>query len=104
MAPVGIGLERRREQRVSGAGTRWQSRALLRPGQLVTIINMTSKAALVESEARLRPGALTELQLVAGTKRACIKGRLDRCCVTALDPLRYRGVVMFETTLDVGFS
>jgi hypothetical protein len=101
MASVTVDLERRRERRRPGIGSRWLSRAVLRPGQHVTIIDITSRAALVESEARLRPGAHTELQLSNATARACMKGRLDRCCVTALDPLRYRGVVMFEELLDI---
>ena len=42
---------------------------LLRPGQPVTLINICSRAALVESGARLRPGAQTEMQL-AGAGRA----------------------------------
>jgi hypothetical protein len=101
MASIAVGLERRQEHRREGSSARWHSRAVLRPGQHVTIINITSRAALVESDARLRPGALTELQLASAGTRACVKGRLDRCCVTALDPLRYRGVVMFEGVLDI---
>jgi hypothetical protein len=101
MASVAVDLERRQERRRAGGSARWQSRAVLRPGQHVTIINITSRAALVESEARLRPGAMTELQLAGAGARACVKGRLERCCVNALDPLRYRGVVMFEGVLDI---
>jgi len=101
MAAVTVDLERRRERRHAGASARWQANAVLRPGQLVTIVNITSRAALVESEARLRPGASTELQLAGVSTRASVKGRLDRCCVTALDPLRYRAVVVFETHLDL---
>jgi hypothetical protein len=101
MASVTVDLERRREPRLVGTAARWQPRAVLRPGQHVTVINITSRAALVESEARLRPGALTELQLSGIGARACVKGRLDRCSVAALDPVRYRGVVVFEEHLDV---
>jgi hypothetical protein len=101
MASVTVDLDRRREHRLAGTGGRWQVRAVLRPGLQVTIINITSRAALVECEARLRPGAVTELQLSGTTSRACMRGRLDRCYVTALDPLRYRGVVMFEGFLDI---
>jgi hypothetical protein len=101
MAAVTVDLERRQERRHSGSSARWQSHAVLRPGVHVTIINITSRAALVESAARLRPGAITELQLCGTGGRACIKGRLDRCRVTALDPLRYQGVVMFDAHLDI---
>lgn len=101
MAPVTVALERRQECRRAGGSARWQSRAVLRPGQPVTIINITSRAALVESAARLRPGAMTDLQLAGVGTRASIRGRLDRCCVSALAPLRYQGVLLFETPLDV---
>lgn len=101
MASVTVAVERRQEARRAGGSGRWQTRAVLRPGQHVTIINITSQAALVESEARLRPGATTELQLASATARTSVKGRLDRCFVTALDPLRYRGVVMFDGPFDM---
>ena len=65
------------------------------------LINITSRAALVESPTRLRPGAQTELQLLGFGNRTAVRGRLDRCFVAGLDPLRYRGVVMFDRVLDV---
>jgi len=103
MAPVAIDLiERRRESRRAGGGARWRPRALIRPGQPVTLINICSRAALVESAARLRPGAHTELHLAAAEVRASVKGRLDRCYVAALEPIRYRGVLIFEQCVEVG--
>jgi hypothetical protein len=102
MAPVAVDLiERRHERRRAGGGARWRPAALLRPGQTVTLLNICSRAALVESTARLRPGAKTEVQLAGSGTRACIRGRLDRCYVAALEPIRYRGVVMFEHCLEL---
>lgn len=94
--------ERRRECRRSGGGERWQPQALLRPGQPVTLINICSRAALVESAARLRPGANTEVQLSGEGARVSVKGRMDRCYVAALEPLRYRGVLIFEQCVEIG--
>lgn len=103
MASVVVDLiERRRERRRPGGGPRWQVHAVLRPGQAVTLLNISSHAALVESDARLRPGAKTELQLAASGSRASIRGRLERCHVAALEPLRYRGVLLFEQLLAIG--
>ena len=103
MAPVAVDLiERRHERRRAGGGARWQSRALIRPGQPVTLINICSRAALVESAARLRPGALTEMQLAGSGPRVSVKGRLDRCYVAALEPIRYRGVLVFEQCVEIG--
>jgi hypothetical protein len=93
--------ERRRECRCPGGGTRWRSHAILRPGQPVTLLNISSQAALVESVSRLRPGARTEMQLSGPHAHASIAGRLDRCYVAALEPLRYRGVVLFEQRVDL---
>ena len=102
MASVGVDLlERRRDHRVGGGG-RWQCAAIIRPGQRVTLINICSRAALVESGARLRPGAHTELQLAGDGARVSVKGRLDRCVVAALEPVRYRGVLVFEQCLEIG--
>jgi hypothetical protein len=103
MAPVATDLiERRRERRSSGGGTRWRSHALLRPGLPVTLLNISSRAALVESAARLRPGIHTEVQLAGAHARASVGGRLDRCYVAALEPLRYHGVVLFDERVDIG--
>jgi hypothetical protein len=102
MAPVAVDLiERRRERRRAGGGARWQPTAVLRPGQPVTVLNISSRAALVESGARLRPGANTEMQLAGSGARTCIRGRLERCYVAALEPIRYRGVVMFEQCVEL---
>ena len=100
--PEGLGaweLEKRdrRSERRRNARTLWcVPDAVLRPGQTVLLVNISSRAALVESDARLRPGAHTELQLALQGRRTSIKGRLDRCHVSALEPLRYRGVLVFE--------
>jgi hypothetical protein len=113
MASLAIDLiERRCERRTAGAGPHWQARAILRPGQPVTLLNISSRAALVESAARLRPGAHTEMQLRELHPRAAIglpagalakvAGRLDRCYVAALEPIRYRGVLVFDERVDVG--
>jgi hypothetical protein len=103
MASVGLDrVERRRECRRAGGGPQWQPRALLRPGQFVTLININSRAALVESAARLRPGLHTEMQLAGAGARTIVRGRLERCFVAALEPLRYRGVIVFDGLLELG--
>jgi hypothetical protein len=76
--------------------------AVLRPGQPITVVNISRHAALVESPTRLRPGARTEMQLAGLHVRASVSGRLDRCYVAALEPLRYRGVVVFDHRVDIG--
>lgn len=104
MVAVAQGAPERRSEARQPGGARWLSDAVLRPGQPVRVINISSRAALVESGTRLRPGAQTELQLATGPGRTSVRGRLERCFVAALSPLRYRGVVRFEQRLDLNES
>jgi hypothetical protein len=102
MAPVnGHAVDRRCEPRRAGGGSRFDKGAVLRPGQPVILINITTRAALVESATRLRPGAFTEVQLAGSGRRASVTGRLDRCYVAALEPIRYRGVVVFAQPIEL---
>lgn len=94
--------ERRRERRCDGGRARWSATGILRPGQPITVINICTRAALLESPDRLRPGAHTEMQLAHAGKRESMKGRLDRCYVSGLEPLRYRGVLIFDACVDLG--
>jgi hypothetical protein len=100
MAPRVVGFERRVGARIPPEHTRWQSLALLRPGQEVVLVNVSPGGALVESPTRLAPGARTELQLF-GRPRLSIRGRLERCRVSRLEPLRYEGAIVFEMTLEL---
>ena len=75
----------------------------MRPGQEVLVVNLSPGGALVESSARMKPGRRTELQLwetLCGTLRRTIGGRIDRCQVTALEPIRYTGAIVFDQTLQ----
>jgi hypothetical protein len=99
MASVTVAVERRRQGRCPGAGPKWQAKAVLRPGRSITVINISSCAALVESDAQLRPGAHAEVQLSSANVRTLVRGRIDRCNVAALDPLTYRGVIVFDQPL-----
>ena len=101
MATLAVLHERRTEARRTAGGVRCRPDAVLRPGQPVVVLNINSRAALVESDSRLRPGALTELQLASGSGRRSIRGTLDRCHVCALEPLRYRGLLVFEERLEL---
>ncbi len=102
MAAVGAtSVERRSAPRVAPAQTPWLATAVLRPGMPVVLVNISRRGALVESTARLRPGAHTELQLAGVDARRSVRGRVERCQVTRLEPLCYRGVIVFDEGLDV---
>lgn len=101
MAALAVLHDRRHERRRSAGGVRCRPDAVLRPGQRVVLLNINSRAALVESDGRLRPGAQTELQLTIGAARTSLRVRLERCHVSALEPLRYRGLLVFEQRLEL---
>ncbi|MEO8678290.1 MAG: hypothetical protein ABI665_04540 [Vicinamibacterales bacterium] len=102
MATVaGEAIDRRRTHRLAPGGTPWRPDAVLRPGQPVVLVNISTHGALVESPTRLRPGARTELQLVGAAARCSVRGRLDRCHVARLEPLCYRGAMVFDERLEL---
>jgi len=47
----------------------------------------------------LKPGARTELHLIASTRRA-LAGHIGRCRVARLMPLHYEGAIVFDEPLD----
>lgn len=101
MVPLAPPLaERRRAERVPPGAMGWRPEALLRPGLPVVLVNISAAGALVESTGRLRPGAPTELQLSCAGRRRMVRGRLARCEVVALDPVRYQGAIAFDGPLD----
>jgi hypothetical protein len=63
------------------------------------VINLSPGGALIESANRMTPATRNELQL-SGTGRRSIPGRIERCTVTRLDPLRYQGAIVFEAQLE----
>jgi len=93
--------DRRAETRRRPHETPWLDVALLRPGQEVVVVNLSSHGALLESARRMRPGMRTELQLVGPRSRCVLPARVLRCVVAQLEPLRYRGALAFEEPLAV---
>jgi hypothetical protein len=103
VASVLIELERRRDHRRDAAQFGFAPEALLRPGILVAVVELSAGGALVEGAAAVRPGGRTELGLdrFDGERRA-MPARVVRCWVSALVPLRYRCAVCFDDPLAVG--
>jgi hypothetical protein len=91
--------ERRDTARVDPEQTPWRRAALLRPGQDIAVVNLSGGGALVESATRMMPGTRTELQL-SGSSRQVVRGRIERCRVAGLEPLRYEGAIVFEERLE----
>ena len=91
--------ERRGTTRVSPHETPWSAAGRLRHGQDVVLVNVSQGGALIESASALNPGARTDLQLLGKTRRS-VPGRVARCRITALSPLRFEGAIAFDECLQ----
>lgn len=98
--------ERRKGTRVQPDQSPWKADAVLRPGLLVRLVNIGPHGALVESTVRLRPGRRAELQLSAWAVdgRHTVTGRVERCRVVRLDPLRFQGAIAFDAEVALGIQ
>ena len=75
--------------------------ARVRPGKRVTIINISSGGALVETSHRLLPNATVELHLEGSDRPISVRGRVLRCFVARVRSLgvSYRGAIVFDRPL-----
>ena len=74
-------------------------RGLLRPGHDVRVGEYSSNAMRVTSATPLKPGMLTELHLL--DQRRILRGELDYCRVSRLEPLRYEAIFVFHQSIDM---
>ncbi|HEX3704269.1 MAG TPA: hypothetical protein VHU82_13135 [Vicinamibacterales bacterium] len=79
----------------------WLERARLKNGSPVSLIDLSLRGAFFEVASRLRPGDLTELELVGDDRRAITVGRIIRAEIAAVrtDGIVYRGACMFDGPL-----
>lgn len=75
------------------------SRATLRPGRVVSLVDLSAGGALVEGDRPLRPGGRVQLHLVTAAGTFLLYAHVLRCAVWALDDRTgaiYRGALRFE--------
>jgi hypothetical protein len=75
------------------------TRATLRPGCAVRVVDLSAGGALVQADQPLRPGARVHLQLVTTVRTFALVARVLRCAVWMLDAEQgatYRGALQFE--------
>ena len=80
------------------------TRATLRPGCIVLLVDLSAGGALVEASRPLRPGARVHLQLVTEGRTFALAARVLRCAVWSLEPydgVTYRGALKFEERCEV---
>ncbi|HEX9365171.1 MAG TPA: PilZ domain-containing protein [Vicinamibacterales bacterium] len=91
--------ERRREERVTGAGMR----ARVRPGNRLIVIDLSARGALVEAGRPLRPGSSVDVLLETEAQRGTVAARVVRCAVAAIDAdngVTYRAALCFNESCD----
>ena len=76
-------------------------RARVRPGHVVTLIDVSAGGALVDADHRLLPGSCVELQVESENRSASVRGRVVRCAVVRVRPdaVSYRGAIAFDRHL-----
>lgn len=79
------------------------TRATLRPGCTVHIVDVSAGGALLQSARPLRPGARVHVQIVTKLRALSLVATVLRCEVWMLDSLQgivYRGALQFEQRCD----
>jgi hypothetical protein len=89
--------ERRVEPRLAANGLQIE-RALLRPGCLVAVLDLSANGAQVQSERPLRPGSRIHVRIAARNSTLAVEAGVVRCSVWILeaDVVIYRGALRFE--------
>ena len=91
-------VERRSYSRFGGSSVS-HMQAVLRPGRVVRLLNLSSGGALIEGRRPLRPGARVYLQLSADGCSAGRGAQILRCAVASLtgsDGVHYQGALKFD--------
>jgi len=79
------------------------TRATLRPGCTVHIVDVSASGALLQSGRPFRPGARVHFQIVTTLRAFSLVATVLRCEVWMLDSLQgitYRGALQFEQRCD----
>ncbi len=53
----------------------------------------------LKSPTRLKPGTRTDLQML--TRRRILRGEIERCRITHLDPLCYEAIFIFHQSVEM---
>ena len=78
-------------------------RLVLRPGYLVTVLDISAGGALIQGTRPLRPGGAVQIRLASPTRGISLTGLIVRCAVWALDAdagVVYRGALQFDQRCD----
>jgi hypothetical protein len=86
--------DRRLEARLAAGSLR----ARVRPGHMLTVVDVSAAGALVEAGCQLRPGAQVEVHLERDDERRMVRAMVSRCSVATIDAqagVLYRAALSF---------
>jgi hypothetical protein len=95
--------ERRAHRRVKGSELRWLRKARLKNGPEVSLLDLSSGGALIETRVQMRPGSAITLEVAGGGSVVEISSEVVRCGIASLQsgaPI-YRGACLFENPLSL---
>jgi hypothetical protein len=95
-----VGVERRASVRSAPTTTRWATKATIRPGSEVTIVNLAPRGLLVRTHRRVLPGKRVEVLLTGDGTRHLAPGTVLRCAIVSLTPLSYEAAIVLDQSLD----
>jgi hypothetical protein len=95
--------ERRHASRRVPTPTEAPSRARLRAGRELAVINLSSSGMLVEGTARLLPGTHVDIHVIAAQGRSLVRARVVRSAVISVtaDVIEYRSALAFGAQIDL---
>jgi hypothetical protein len=72
--------------------------AIVRPGHVVLVIDVSVGGASIEISHRLLPGSIVDLRLTTTQDQATVRGRVLRCAVTCVQAtaMRYAAAIGFD--------
>lgn len=89
-------VERRASPRTAQADSGWASRAWLRPGREVLLLDIGVGGVLVESPTVILPGKRVELTMIRGGMRYVATGRVVRAQLIGMRPTLYWAAIAFD--------
>jgi hypothetical protein len=102
LVAVTLEAERRAEPRRRTLGEHGIAITRIRPGQRASLIDISCRGAMLESQRRLMPGASVDLLLASDANDLVVRARVLRCAVARLSggDVWYRSGVRFECRLS----
>lgn len=93
--------EKRRHPRTRHADAETTVTGRIRPGLPIRVVDLSEGGGLIETAARLRPGAVVELYLETPAWCARVRARVMRCAVGSLAPaqITFHGALEFDSPL-----